>query len=833
MWAKLALKLFSREFKRGELTVISAAIALAVLTVLTLSMVTDRIGQSIAQKSSAFIAADRVLASNHQLPTEYLQKAQEQSLRTAKITYFDTMLFAGDEMQLGSVKAVSDSYPLKGELKVKTRLTSDAIVTDEVPKTGEVWLSESVFYALNIQVGSQVELGAATFTASRVVAEEPDAPFNVFSSSQRILINERDIDATQVIQPGSRVFYRQLYAGEQSDLDTFYAWLKPQMKENQQWYGVKDRQSPIANSLNRAESFLLLAGLLGIILAAVAIAVSAKRYCERQYDPVAMMKTLGGSRATIRKIYLLHLSLVCTMSVILGLVIGYSLQMIASDYLAQSMGTELPSASAKPWLIAVSTGVICAVMFSIKPLLDLFDIPPLRVLRRNLGDRLLVSKIHLAMSALTVFLLMWLFSNNIKITAILFTSTAFLIVVLFGLSKLIFGGGRKLGLSPGNSWSLAIASIQKRANVNAVQLISFALAIKLLLFLIVLKNDMISDWQSQLPADAPNSFLVNITEAELEPITSFLAERDMPTSDFYPIVRGRVNAVNGELVAREVSLEDNEKKDEEARSGIGRELNLTWRAELPKQNELIDGTWFTENSVAEASLEESMLARLDVELGDTLTFLIGAQSFDAKITSVRKVNWNTLKPNFFIILSPDVLQSFPATYISSVRVNKDQKREFSELLRQYPTVNAIDVESFIKQIRSTIEQVSLAIGFVLAIVVACGALVLISQVQASLGERMQEIVILRTLGAKGRLIKNATLYEFLLLGFTAGLVAAVVSDVALLIVQKQMFELAGKLHPHIWLIGPAAGGLFVACLGYLMIARTMRKNTQGLLRSLG
>ncbi|WP_075594355.1 ABC transporter permease [Pseudoalteromonas sp. PAB 2.2] len=833
MWAKLALKLFTREFKRGELTVISAAIALAVLTVLTLSMVTDRIGQSIAQKSSAFIAADRVLASNHQLPTEYLQKAQERSLRTAKITYFDTMLFAGDEMQLGSVKAVSDSYPLKGELKVKTRLTSDAIVTDEVPKMGEVWLSESVFYALNIQVGSQVELGAATFTASRVVAEEPDAPFNVFSSSQRILINERDIDATQVIQPGSRVFYRQLYAGEQSDLDTFYAWLKPQMKENQQWYGVKDRQSPIANSLNRAESFLLLAGLLGIILAAVAIAVSAKRYCERQYDPVAMMKTLGGSRATIRKIYLLHLSLVCTMSVILGLVIGYSLQMIASDYLAQSMGTELPSASAKPWLIAVSTGVICAVMFSIKPLLDLFDIPPLRVLRRNLGDRLLVSKIHLAMSALTVFLLMWLFSNNIKITAILFTSTAFLIVVLFGLSKLIFGGGRKLGLSPGNSWSLAIASIQKRANVNAVQLISFALAIKLLLFLIVLKNDMISDWQSQLPADAPNSFLVNITEAELEPITSFLAERDMPTSDFYPIVRGRVNAVNGELVAREVSLEDNEKKDEEARSGIGRELNLTWRAELPKQNELIDGTWFTENSVAEASLEESMLARLDVELGDTLTFLIGAQSFDAKITSVRKVNWNTLKPNFFIILSPDVLQSFPATYISSVRVNKDQKREFSELLRQYPTVNAIDVESFIKQIRSTIEQVSLAIGFVLAIVVACGALVLISQVQASLGERMQEIVILRTLGAKGRLIKNATLYEFLLLGFTAGLVAAVVSDVALLIVQKQMFELAGKLHPHIWLIGPAAGGLFVACLGYLMIARTMRKNTQGLLRSLG
>ncbi|WP_029771700.1 ABC transporter permease, partial [Pseudoalteromonas sp. TB51] len=492
----------------------------------------------------------------------------------------------------------------------------------------------------------------------------------------------------------------------------------------------------------------------------------------------------------------------------------------------------LPAAGFKPWLVAISTGVICAIMFSIKPLLDLFDIPPLRVLRRNLGDRLAVSRVHLGLSALTVFLLMWLFSNNIKITLILFVSTLALIAVLFVISKLIFGGGRKLGLKPGNSWSLAIASIQKRANVNAVQLISFSLAIKLLLFLIVLKNDMISDWQSQLPADAPNAFLVNITQNELEPVNNYLAENDILVSDFYPTIRGRVNAVNGELVARKVSLQDNEKKDEEARSGIGRELNLTWLDNVPAQNEIVQGQWFGEGAVGEASVEESMLERLDVEIGDTLTFLIGAQSFDAKITSVRKVNWATLKPNFFIILSPDVLKDFPATYISSVRIEPEQKKAFSQLLRTYPTITAIDVDNFVKQIQSTIEQVSLAIGFVLAIVVLCGALVLISQVQASLGERMQEIVILRTLGAKGRLIKNATLYEFLLLGGLAGFVAALFSDVALLIVQQQMFDLAGKLHPTIWLIGPVSGGVFVAALGYFMIARKLKQNTQGLVRAL-
>ena len=832
MWAKLALKLFSREFRRGELTVISAAIALAVLTVLTLSMVTERIAQSIAQKSSAFIAADRVLASNHAIDTAFITQAEQQNLETAQMVYFDTMLFANDEMQFSSVKAASNSYPLKGQLKVKSGLNAETEVAPSAPTPGNVWLSESVFYSLNINVGDQVELGAALFNVEKVIVEEPDAPFNVFSSSRRVLINIADVPKTEVIQPGSRVFYRQLYAGDESDINSFYDWLKPQLKENQNWYGVKDRQSPISNSLNRAESFLLLAGLLGIILAAVAIAVSAKRYCERQYDPVAMMKTLGGSRDMIRKIYLMHLLLVCTMAVFVGLAIGYGLQELATGYLAKSMGTELPMAGFKPWLVAISTGVICAVMFSIKPLLDLFDIPPLRVLRRNLGDRLAVSKIHLGLSALTVFLLMWLFSNNIKITLILFVSTLALILVLFLISKLIFGGGRKLGLKPGNSWSLAIASIQKRANVNAVQLISFSLAIKLLLFLIVLKNDIISDWQSQLPSDAPNAFLVNITQNELDPVNEYLAQKGIQVSEFYPTIRGRVNAVNGEAVAREVSLQDNEKKDEEARSGIGRELNLTWLDEVPSQNDIIDGQWFGDDAVAEASLEESMMQRLDVKLGDTLTFLIGAQSFDAKITSVRKVNWATLKPNFFIILSPDVLSDFPATYISSVRIEPEQKRDFSQLLRSYPTITAIDVDNFVKQIQSTIEQVSLAIGFVLAIVVLCGALVLISQVQASLGERMQEIVILRTLGAKSRLIKNATLYEFLLLGGLAGLVAAFFSDIALLIVQQQMFDLAGKLHPNIWIIGPVAGGVFVAGLGYFMIARTLKQNTQGLVRAL-
>jgi putative ABC transport system permease protein len=470
-------------------------------------------------------------------------------------------------------------------------------------------------------------------------------------------------------------------------------------------------------------------------------------------------------------------------------------------------------------------------MFSLKPLMDLFDIPPMRVLRRNLGDRLSVSKIHLTLAMVTVYALMYLFSRSFMISSIMFVSCAVLALCLFGLSRLLFSSSRKLGLKPSNSWSLAIASLQKRANANAVQIISFALAIKLILFLVVMKNDLIADWQSQLPTNAPNGFLVNISEYERTDIANYLAQNSIEQTDFYAVVRGRVNSINGEQVARSVSAQENEKRDEEARSGVGRELNLTWRDTLPKYNTIVEGKWLDVNA-NELSMEQSMARRLGLELGDELEFLIGSQRFTATLTSLREVNWSTMQPNFFIILSPKVLSEFPATYISAVSVPTESKRALQQLVRSYPSVSIIDIDATIQQVRSTIDQVAAAISFVLVIVVACGALVLVSQVQASLQDRIQEIVILRTLGAKAKLIKNAVLYEFVLLGLFAGVAAALFSDGALMIVQYQLFDKVGNFHPMMWLYGPAIGALFVAFLGYLMVAKTLRKNTQGLVRAL-
>jgi len=836
MWVKLAFKLFSREFRRGELTIIFSAIALAVLTVFSLSSITERIGLNITQKSSDFIAADRRLSSNHAFDAKVLTQANDFGLETAKMLYFDSMLFANDELVLGSVKATNNTYPLRGKITIKDSLTSQDYEVDSGPKAGFVWLSEGLFYTLNVKVGDNVELGAGIFNVSKVLVKEPDAPFFSLSGNKRVLLNYADIPTTQAVQPGSRVFHRLLFAGSEQQLSDYYAWLKPELKSNQNWEGIKDRQSPLGNNLDRAERFLLLAGLFGIMLAAVAMAVSAKRYCERQYDPVAMMKTLGGSRKVIRNIFLLHLSLVTGFSIIAGLTVGFILQTIGADYLAQFMGTELPQAGVRPWLLSSFIGLICAMMFSLKPLLDLFDIPPLRVLRRNLGDTLALSRLHLALSFLTIFVLMWLFSGEIVTTLILFASTLLVIAVLFGVSRLLFAAGRSLGLRPGSSWSLAIATLQKRANANAIQLISFALAIKLMLFLVVLKNDIISDWQMQVPQGAPNMFIINIAEEEVEPIKQFFTDNEISHEAFYPVFSGRVDAVNGEEFARKVSKQEGEEKDEEAKEGVSREPNLTWLESLPEGNEITEGQWFSNEGMAGDEIEVSVFdgwqEALDLKLGDTITLLVNEQPIDAKVTSFRKVDWGTLKPNFVMILSPNMAGMVPVTYFSAAKLQDKHTKDISQLLQRYPTVSMIDIKSQIEQAQSIIAQVSLAIGFVLSIVLVSGALVLISQVQASLAERMQEVVILRTLGAKGRLIKLATLYEFMLLGAISGLVAAIVSDVALLVIQQQLFNIEGKLHPYIWLLGPLSGAVFVASIGYFMVARTMRQNTQGLLRKL-
>ncbi len=840
MWFKLALRLFKRELGRGELTIIAIAITLAVLSVFSLSAISGRIQSAVLQKSTSFIAADRIMQSSRQVEDAFFADApflltsesgNEPGLEQDKHILFSSMVFFDDQLKMGNIKAVTESYPMRGELVFSKTPYGAEEKTTEVPKPGEVWLARKMFDLLNIKVGDELEVGVAKLKVTGVLIEEPDGSFNVFSTAPRVLMNYQDIDKTEVIQPGSRITYRYLFAGDKTHIQAMTDWLKPKLADNQIWYGVKDRQSPITKSLDRAEQFLLLSGLLGVILAAVAIAVAAQRYCQRHYDPVAIFKTLGASSTQVRKIYVTHLIFLTLLSVVAGLLMGYLIQHVIFQMISEFLPKPTPELGIKPFVIAVTTGVSCALMFSLYPLLQLFDIPPLRVLRRNAGDEAGNNWAYLGLSGLTVFFLMLVYSQSFKISILMFGVGAVLIVVLLGLSRLFVNAGRAVGVKPSNPFHLAMASIKRRVRANSVQLITFTFAIHLLLSLFILKNEIIGEWQAQLPENAPNHFLANVTGDEMGAVEGFLTSMEIESQGLYPVVRGTLVNIDDEKLTLFVSKEEEDKSDGGGRQGIGRELNLTWHNQMPNGNEIIEGEWFVEDATGQVSVESRVAERMEIELGSVLTFLIGSDEHKVTVSSIRTVDWNTMQPNFYMIFSDDVLRDFPATYIASFHVDASKKQAFNQFLKDFPTIMVIEVDAIIKQIQSVIGQVSLAIEFVLLIVIIAGVLVLTAQVQSSIEERQQEIVILRTLGAKGSLIRGSVMIEFWMLGVIAGVMATIATEVLLALLQSQIFKMDVSIHWQLWWLGPVIGGVFVSLVGLASTARLLTRNTSELLRS--
>ncbi len=854
-WLKIAWRLFIREFGRGELTIIALSIILAVSSVMALSSVTDRVEQAIMSKSAAFIAADRDLRSAHPIDDMFTEQAESLGLDTDRHIYFNSMAFAGDEMSLAVVKAVTNSYPLKGELFI-TKNTEAEKYQVNGPQTGEVWISKRLFFALGLDETKlaneqtlPLEIGEGIFNVTGMIVEEPDAPFEVFNAGTRVIMHIDDVEKTNVIQPGSRITYRDLFAGDNDQLDEFVDWASPQLKANQRIRDVKEGADGISDALTRAEGFLMLAGVLGVLLAATAVAVATRLYSQRHFDSIAIFKTLGASIVQVRVVYLFQLVLIAIFSIIVGILIGGVMQFGAVSLMAEYLPDNLPSIGYKPILMAVLTGFVCSLMFSVPSLLKLFAVPPLRVLRRNLGDELSTSWMARIIMAVTTILLVLLYSQDVRITGIVMAGGLVLTLLIAVVARVMINVSRKIGASVGSSASkIALASLKRRAKENTSQLIGFTLAIMLILILYSLKNSIIKEWQQQIPVGTPNHFVVNIAQHELEQVKQKFAEQKVEPEQYYPIIRGRLVAVNGETVqdsesnetgAKHTSGEDSEdnqnaeaEQEQQGRQGLGRELNLTFSDQLAKNNVLLEGEWMPSVDFPQVSIEQGVAERLDVKLDDKLKFLIGAREVEVTVTSIREVDWNSFQPNFFMVFHPNVLADFPATYITSFYLPTEQKLWVNQLLKQYPTLSVIDVEAMIEQIQEVIEQVSVSIQLVLIVVVCAATLVLLAQVQSSLDERRKETVIYRTLGARGKMIQNAITIEFLALGGIAGVIAAIVAEVSLYMLQSELFEMEWQPHFELWLMGPLSGALFVALVGNLSTRSLMRMTPNQMIRQL-
>ncbi|WP_339772981.1 FtsX-like permease family protein [uncultured Paraglaciecola sp.] len=834
----LAWRLFKHEAKRGELTIILLAIILSVASVLSLSLFSERLQSALTAKSAEFIAADRVLKSRQPVDQSWIEKAQEFNLDTANQVYTRSMAFSGDNMMLVDLRAAAPGYPLKGTVKVAEQPFAPGQAIKSLPKPGHAWIESRLFQNLDLTLGQDIEVGDKTFTVTKVLSDVPDAGFSVFGGDPKVLIGEQDLAATNIIGPGSRASFSYFFTGSEADLNAYYDWLMPKLdKELQSWVSVSDDDSAIGRSIAKAEQYFLLASLLAIVLAAVSIAVAAQRYSQRHYDPVAIMKTLGASKAMVQQVYLLQITFITLLGIVIGTLLGFILQQVVVWALAGSVEVSLDVWFWRPLIIAVFTGAICAVLFSLYPLLKLFSVSPLRVLRRDLGASLSSRFIQFLASGGAIFSLMWAYSGNLGLSAILFGSGILLVISLLFVTFGLIWLGRKLGKGKMGAWQLAWARIRRRAMDNAIQLISFAVTIMLLLIVLVMRNDMIAQWQDQLPKGTPNYFLVNITQQQLPDLKTHFAQENVDIEHFYPVVRGRFVAINDEKVSTAVSKEDAEAGERQGREGLGREANLTWSDTLQHENTIVAGQWFdTSEPLASGlygvSVEARIAQRLNIKLGDKLTFNVGSEVINTEVSSLREVDWQTMQPNFFFVIQPQAMKDYLPTYLSSFYLDKSRKSDITDLMKPFASVTLFDVDARIEQLRGIVKQVSLAVEFILVLVLAAGALVLIAQVQASMDERQQELAILRTLGAKGRLIRASVLFEFVIIGLVAGLMAAFANEVSLFFLQSQVFEMDASLHWEYWFIAPVAGAIVVGALGMVGCWRLLRLNTSHLLRQM-
>jgi len=813
---RLILRLVARDWRAGELRLLLAALLVAVGTVSAITLFVDRLHQALLAESTTFLAADRVVSGSQPIPDSFRDGAISQGLALSDTLSFPSMVYAETSAarnQLVSVKAVSETYPLRGTLRIADQPFSTDRPTDSVPDRGEVWLDSRLFPSLGVVLGDSVQVGYEKLRISRVLTSEPDRGGSFFDLGPRVLMRLADVPATRVIQPGSRIGYRLLLAGDESALNEYRDRFREQFIGKFRWQSIRESSPSIGSALDRAESFLLLGGLLAVILAGIAVALSANRYAKRHYDHVSVLKTLGATPNEIQWGYFGVLTVLGVGGVVFGLLLGTGIHLGIVQLLATYLPANLPLPGSRPLLLGAATGFICLIAFALPPLLALKNISPMRAVRRELDVTTTSSLITYGLGTCGGLTLLVWYSNSLWLTFWALAGGCLVCVVFGVMATLLLRAGRLAGMQAGSLWRLALAGLQRRRRENVTQIMIFGLAIMLLLILVLIRTSLLDEWRQQIPENAPNHFVMNVTGTEVDAMQSLLQDHTDYDGKLFPMMRGRIEAVN------EVPVRDYQRRSRsEDRGGprLSSERNLTWTREPPPNNKMISGSWWpSDTQESLVSIEQGYAFGWGLRVGDQLTFDLGGLKVVSKVANIRTVEWDSLRPNFFIIFSEAALADVPATYMTSFYLPPDRKRFLNDILSRYPTITVIEVDELISQVQQIVSRVTQAVELVLVLVLGAGALVLIASIQASRDQRMKEHALIRTLGGSRRLIAGSLASEFSILGLFAGVVAVVGAEITVYALESQVFEMPYQARPWFWLVGPLIGTLIVVTVGYL------------------
>ena len=817
MTVGLVLRFAARDWRAGELRLVLAALLLAVGAVSAISLFVDRLQRALVLESASLLAADRVIDGGRAIPARFRALAEAEGLAVVDILRFPSMVSgeaaADGRGQLAAVKAVSPGYPLRGELRVADAPFADSRVTTTLPAPGEVWLNSRLFPALGIHLGDRVVVGVASFTVSAVIVGEPDRG-GFGELAPRLLMRAEDVPRTGVIQPGSRVQYRLALAGQADRLAALRAAIDGELAPNYRWRNIRSVSDAVGFALERAESFLLLGGLLAVLLAGIAVALGANRYARRHFDHVGVLKTLGATPNEIQWTYTGVLLVIGTAGALLGLLLGAAVHWAIIEALRAYLPVKLPPPGPRPVYVGLVTGFICLLAFALPPLLGLRKVSPMRVIRRDLAPSAAPLVTYGFGIAGGLGLLVW-YSGNVWLTLWTLIGGVTVCGCFAVLALLLLRGGRAVGMQAGSVWRLALAGLKRRHRENVAQISIFGLAIMLLVIMVVVRTALIDRWRAELPEDGPNHAVTNVTPQELPAVRALLEANADAVDGFFPMVRARVETVN-DTPAAEWARGARRAAGENGCRHIRGEHNLTVAAELPPDNVVVSGRWWTDApDDLGVSLSSECASEWGVSVGDTLAFDAGGLPLVAQVTSVRRVKWGNARLNFYMIFSPGALADLPATYMTSFRLSPEQKPFLNELLTAHPTIIVFEGDAIFEQVRRIVARVTQAVELVLYLVLAAGSLVLVASIQSSRDLRLREHALLRALGGTRKLITGALVAEFALLGLFAGVIAAAGAEFTVARLSSEIFDLDTGWHPWIWVAAPGLGALAIALVGYL------------------
>lgn len=821
----LAGRQLLRDARASELRVLFFALLIAVAASTAIGYFSARLNDGMLLRATEFLAADLRLTGSSPATPQQIETGKQLGLEHARLVEFSSVVASAEDIQLASVKAADSAYPLRGQLKSAAALYASE-QAGPGPGPGEAWAEARLLVALNLKPGDELEVGAKTLRLTRVLTYLPDEAGDFYSLTPHLLMHLDDLAATAVVQPGSRVRYQELWRGDSVALAQYRQSITPTLAPNQRLEDAKDGNRQVGNALGRAERYLNLASLAAVLLAGVAVALSAARFAARRFDASALLRCLGLSRNQALGLFSLQLALLGLSASLVGALLGWLAQLALFALLHDLLPAQIPPGGLWPALAGMATGLVALAGFALPPLAALGRVPPLRVLRRDLLPVPASSWLVYGAALLALGLIMWRLSLDLQLTLALLGGGLITALALGGLLLLGLQSLRRLLASAALPWRLGLGQLLRHPLAAAGQSLAFGLIILAMALIALLRGELLDTWQDQLPEQAPNHFALNILPAEQAAFAARLAVLSPQPAPLFPVVPGRLIMINGEPVRQIVS------KESQGERAIRRDLSLTWAADLPADNQIIAGSWWDASTATElpgVSVESELAESLKLKLGDRLSFSVGGLNRDALVTSLREVDWNNFQPNFYMIFQPGTLQDLPVTYLTSFYLPPQQEQQLVELSRAFPAVTLLQVEALLAQLRSILAQVSLAIEFVLLFVLAAGLAVLFAGLQATLDERIRQGALLRALGAERQLLLKARRAEFGLLGAASGLLAALGCELISLLLYRFAFDLAWQPHPWLLLL-PLLGALLVGAAGVLGTRRALNVSPLTVLR---